>query len=116
MAFNTLYLRNPVTKIEAKAPIGFSWTVLFFGPFPALYRGSFRWFFLMLLAAIFSAGLSSLLFMFIFNKLYIKDLISAGYYVESARMGDIDSVAYRINFSLPRELKKKVTRADYGLD
>lgn len=72
-------LFNPVTKQAKQVKVGFSWTVLFFGFLPPLFRGDWKWAVIMLVAGMFSFGLSGLIFMFIYNKLYINDLISSGY-------------------------------------
>ncbi|GAA0351509.1 hypothetical protein GCM10008932_00820 [Alkalibacterium iburiense] len=66
---------------------GFSWTVFFFGLFVPLIRGDLKWaaimFALSLLAGSLSFGLGSLfislIFSFIYNKLYIKELLEKGY-------------------------------------
>ena len=73
-----------VTK-EAKK--GFSWTVLFFGPFVPLIRGDLKWAVIMFLLAggigAFTFGIGALIvgivFSFIYNKIYIKDLMLKGY-------------------------------------
>ena len=67
--------------------LGFSWTTLFFGIFPALLRKDFKWAMIMLGISItinlFLFGLGALitgvLFAFIYNKIYIKDLLTNGY-------------------------------------
>ncbi|PID05884.1 MULTISPECIES: hypothetical protein [unclassified Sporosarcina] len=67
--------------------VGFSWTTFFFGFFPALFRGDLKWaaimFILALAAGSFTLGLGAwipgLVFSFIYNKIYIKDLIERGY-------------------------------------
>jgi hypothetical protein len=38
-------------------------------------------------------GLTGLVFMFIYNKLYIKDLIGSGFKVKSVGMGTVDQVS-----------------------
>jgi len=74
---------------------GFSWTTLFFGIFPALFRGDFKWALIMFLIGFFTGGLSWLVFPFIYNKLYMNDLITSGYrpteesYAEFLRMKGI---------------------------
>ena len=55
--------------------VGFSWTMLFFGAFVPLFRGDIAWFFIMLVAAICTGGLSHLVFPFIYNKIYTKNLL-----------------------------------------
>lgn len=59
--------------------IGFSWTTLFFGCFPALFRSDWKWAAIMFLAACLTCGLSWLVFPFVYNRLYINDLLSNGY-------------------------------------
>ena len=68
-----------VHKDLKEVKVGFSWTTFFFGAFPALFRGDWKWFFIMLLVAFFTFGFSWLVFPFIYNKLYLKDLIKNGY-------------------------------------
>ncbi|MDT2830066.1 DUF2628 domain-containing protein [Vagococcus carniphilus] len=72
-------LYNPRTNQAKQAKVGFSWTVFFFGSIPALFRGDWKWFFIMLLANTFTAGFAHLVFMFLYNKLYLSDLIVAGF-------------------------------------
>jgi hypothetical protein len=67
--------------------VGFSWTTFFFGFFPALFRGDLKWAVIMLIAAIavgaFTAGIGAwvpgIIFSFIYNKMYIKELLEKGY-------------------------------------
>ncbi|WP_035051189.1 hypothetical protein [Carnobacterium pleistocenium] len=72
-------LTNPYTNQIKHTKVGFSWTTLFFAFIPALFRGDFKWFFVQLVCAAFSLDLSSLIFAFIYNKLYINDLLEKGY-------------------------------------
>lgn len=66
---------------------GFSWTFLFFGLFVPLVRGDLKWTIIMLLlqalAGAFTFGIGafvvSLIFAFIYNKVYIKSLLEKGY-------------------------------------
>lgn len=75
----TITLKHPRTHQAKTSKIGFSWTTLFFAFFPALFRGDFKWFFVQLVLAIMSIDISSIIFAFIYNKLYINDLLSKGY-------------------------------------
>lgn len=68
--------KNGILK---EAPVGFSWTTFFFGFLPALIRGDIKWGVVMLAGSVFTSGISSLVFPFIYNKLYIKSLIENGY-------------------------------------
>ncbi|MDL4843262.1 DUF2628 domain-containing protein [Aquibacillus rhizosphaerae] len=73
--------------ITKKVKIGFSWTTFFFGFIPALIRGDLKWAVIMfLLAAVagaFTFGVGAwipgLIFSFVYNKLYIKELLEKGY-------------------------------------
>ncbi|MEK6189693.1 hypothetical protein SAMN05878443_0117 [Carnobacterium alterfunditum] len=72
-------LTNPHTRQIKHAKIGFSWTTLFFAFIPALFRGDMKWFFIQLVCFALSLDLSSLIFAFIYNKLYINSLLEKGY-------------------------------------
>ncbi len=101
MAYTKLVMENPNTGHIKEAPVGFSWTVLFFGFFPPLFRGDWKWAIIMFLLAMITMGLSGLVFMFIYNKLYIKDLVGSGFKVKSVGMGKIDQVSQKIGVNLP---------------
>lgn len=73
-----IYMKNPV-GIPKEVKVGFSWTTLFFGFFPALFRGDFKWAIIMFLLACVTMGVSWVVFPFIYNKLYIKEIISKGW-------------------------------------
>ncbi|MBT2756723.1 DUF2628 domain-containing protein [Mesobacillus foraminis] len=67
--------------------IGFSWTTFFFGFFPALFRGDLKWAVIMFITGAligvftlgFGAWIPGIVFSFIYNKLYIKELLEKGY-------------------------------------
>lgn len=73
--------------LTKEVKVGFSWTTFFFGFFPALFRGDLKWaaimFIISLLIGGFTAGIgalvSGIVFSFIYNKIYIKELIEKGY-------------------------------------
>ena len=79
MAFATVTIEDKKNNIIKEAPVGFSWTVLFFGGFVPLVRGDWGWFFIMLIAGIVTLEYQELylhLFTieFIYKILYQKDL------------------------------------------
>ena len=84
MAYATINFKQPITGAMRSALVGFSWTTLFFGPFPALFRG--HWIGALIIFAIgtITLGISYLVFPFIFNKMYIKHLIGEGFKVTDA--------------------------------
>ncbi|SER76240.1 hypothetical protein [Giesbergeria anulus] len=101
MANNTIYFENPRTGQMKEAPVGFSWTTFFFGPFPMLFRGSWKWFAIILIIAIITWGLGNLVFMFIINKFYIKDLVSDGFKAKSVKIGTLEQVSMSVGFPVP---------------
>jgi len=101
MAFTTILFKNPNDGSMKQAPVGFSWTVFFFGFFPPLIRGDWKWAIIFLLCAVITFGLSNLVFMFIYNKLYIKDLIGSGYKAESIASGDLKFASANIGMEIP---------------
>lgn len=104
MANSHASLRNPDTGEEVRAPVGFSWTTLLFGPWPALFRGDWKWAAIIFGTAIFTGGVSILVFPFIYNKLYIKDLIRDGFKLVDVENGSIDVVSNEVGFE-----KSKIT-------
>jgi hypothetical protein len=84
-----IIFEHPQTGETKEAPVGFSWTMLFFGVFVPLFRGDFKWALITFLAAIVTFGISWFVFPFIYNKLYIKDLLSKGFKVKDVIGGDI---------------------------
>jgi hypothetical protein len=73
--------------LTKEVKVGFSWTTFFFGFFPALFRGDLKWAAIMfIISAViggFTAGIgafvSGIVFSFVYNKIYIKELIEKGY-------------------------------------
>lgn len=73
--------------VSKDVKVGFSWTTFFFGFFPALFRGDLKWAAIMfILSAIlgsFTLGIGAwicgIVFSFVYNKIYIKDLLEKGY-------------------------------------
>lgn len=101
MAYTSIMFKNPNTGAIKEAPVGFSWTTLFFGFFPALFRGDWKWGVIQFIIAMITFGLSGLVFMFIYNKLYIKDLIGAGFKAESIASGDVRYAGAKIGMEIP---------------
>lgn len=101
MAYTNIVFKNPHTGAMKEAPVGFSWTVFFFGCFPALFRGDWKWFAIMFILAIFTFNLSSIVFMFIYNKLYIHDLVGSGFKAVSIGSGDMNAASAKVGIQIP---------------
>jgi hypothetical protein len=80
-------LKNQAGMVK-QAKVGFSWTTFFFGCFPSLFRGDWKWFIIQLVVGSITFGVSNLVFCFIYNKLYINDMLEKGYSAgdENSRM------------------------------
>ena len=73
--------------ITKKAKIGFSWTTFFFGLFVPLIRGDLKWAVIMLIIELLAgsvtfgigAFIAGIVFSFVYNKIYIKELMEKGY-------------------------------------
>ncbi len=103
MAFDKLILKNPNTGETKMAPVGFSWTTLFFGGFVSLFRTDWIMALVQFGVAIFTFGLSNIVFAFIYNKLYIKSLIfKEGFKAAGTAKGNIDFVSNKLGLELPR--------------
>lgn len=77
-------LTNKNTNQIRQGYMGFSWTTLFFSAFVALFRSDWKWFFIMFLVNIVTAGVASLVFCFIYNKAHLKSLLQDGYTPEGS--------------------------------
>lgn len=110
MAFDTAYLENPRTGQLRSAPIGFSWTMLFFGFFPPMFRGDWKAFAIVLLGGIFLALISvgllgwvpGLVGAFIWNKSYLNRLVADGFQLRSTQSGNLDRIDSEVGFQVPR--------------
>jgi hypothetical protein len=101
MAYNTIYFKNPFTGQLRKAPVGYSWTCLFFGFADAFYRNDWKWLFAMALSSGITGGfLWIVVYPFIYNKLYIQDLINNGYKVVSIQTGSLNVLASKTGLKL----------------
>lgn len=97
-----LVMEHPQTGITQKAPIGFSWTTLFFGGLPALFRGDIKWFFIQLLVDCFTLGVSAFAFPFIYNKIFVKKLLEKGFKVKDIEGGILDEANKKLGINLPK--------------
>ena len=102
MAYTSIIFKNPNTDAIKEAPVGFSWTVFFFGFFPPLFRGNWKWAIIMFILALMTLGVSNLIFMFIYNKLYIKDLIGDGFKAQSIGSGDMMFAGTKLGVEIPQ--------------
>lgn len=75
----TVLMRDPATGITKKGFYGFSWTTLFFGGFPALFRGDLVIGILVIVANLLTCGLAGIIWAFIYNKKYTLGLVEKGY-------------------------------------
>lgn len=78
---------EPATHRTAVGFKGVSWTCLFFGPFPALFRGHFVGFLVMLVTIVPTLGLAALVYMFVYNNWHYNWLVSKGFKPAGAAMG-----------------------------
>ena len=101
MAYNTIYFKNPYTGQLREAPVGYSWSCLFFGFAVAFYRNDWKWLFTMAISSVISGGFLWLfIYPFIYNGLYIQDLINNGYKVVSIQIGAINVLERKIGLKL----------------
>jgi hypothetical protein len=83
----TIAMRHKDSGIVKNGYYGFSWTTLFFGFFPALFRGDFITFIggfaVSLIIAAFTLGIGAffigLVWAFMYNKYYTRKLLERGY-------------------------------------
>jgi len=96
-----LLMENPNTGIIKKAPIGFSWTTLFFPSLPALLRGDIKWFIIQLIIDCCTL-VAAFVFPFIYNKIYIKSLLEKGFKVKDVEGGTLEDARGKLGINLPK--------------
>lgn len=101
MAHNAIFFENPRSARQRKAPVGFSWTTLFFGPMPLLFRGEMAWFLVSLGLTVLTLHTSNVVLAFMVNRLYIQDLLKRGFKARNVLHGDMDEVAKELGLRLP---------------
>jgi hypothetical protein len=85
MAHTTISITNGV-EIK-QAPVGFSWTTLFFGGFPALLRGDFIVGIVLILINAITYGIAGIVAAFIYNKMYLTGMFNKGYTIHAMPNG-----------------------------
>lgn len=101
MAYTSIIFKNPNTGVMKEAPVGFSWTTLFFHWIPALLRKDWKWTIIILILTVITGGLSALLLSFIYNKIYIKGLINSGFRAVSIASGDMNLASAKVGMQIP---------------
>lgn len=107
MAYAVITFKNPHTGKTRLAPVGFSWTVMFFGAFPALFRKHWSGFMLLAFIGLITLGFAYLLFMFTYNKMYIHHLIGEGYLATGSSV-PFDVIEQNTKIHIPRSLETPV--------
>lgn len=101
MAYNTIYFEHQITHQARRAPVGYAWTVLFFGPLPFLARREWMWFAVMALLTVFTLHLSNVFLSFKINRYYINWLVAHGYRVARVKHGSAKRLARKLGMELP---------------
>jgi len=101
MASSKIFFKNSHTGAIKEAPVGFSWTTLFFAGIPALMRGHIGMGAIIIILYVLTASLSNYIFCFIYNKMYIKSLIGEGYKVTSTTLPE-ELIAAKLGMTLPK--------------
>ncbi|MDA8384275.1 MAG: hypothetical protein M0037_14695 [Betaproteobacteria bacterium] len=95
-----ILLQHPVTGLVKTGFYGFSWTTLFFGGWPALFRGDFLMAFVFIVLEYVTFGLSGLVLAFTYNKIFTTKLIEGGY-VLAGSAGENALAAAKLGIALP---------------
>mgnify|MGYP000031646104 CR=1 FL=1 len=117
MATETLHFKSKHTGQMKQAPVGYSWTTLFFTAFVPLLRGDWKWTGIMLLIILLLAGSltaiapsvpvqsisvwTGIILGSFYNKAYVKGLLSKGFEVSSVEKGEVEQVEIKLGLTLP---------------
>ena len=86
MAHSKITMTNQFGTTKT-VPVGFSWTVLFWGFIPPLFRGDWLWALILLVLNGLVGPIASIIVAFFYNKIYIKTLVKRGYRYSSTLKG-----------------------------
>ena len=101
MAYATITFGHEAKHTTVIAPVGFSWTVFFFGFITPIVRQDYKSAFWMLVSFLLSFGVSNLIFAFMYNRLYIRQLDQQGFKAINVSENQWDRVEHDLG-----ELKK----------
>ncbi|PHQ68632.1 MAG: hypothetical protein COB93_10190 [Sneathiella sp.] len=87
---------QPTTRRRTIGYTGVSWTCLFFGPLPALYRGHIFGFIGMTLINLATFGLSALVFIFVYNAWHYHSLLARGFSPAGHKYGNVSHNVVRM--------------------
>lgn len=104
MAYASIKFESPRHMAIYNAPVGFSWTVLFFGAVPPLLRGHYAAGYVIGAWQLVTLGLSNIIFAFIYNRLFILHIMGEGLKASGASH-DLNHLSVRLKFRIP-ELEK----------
>ena len=113
MAHSWLVMEQPNTRHVKEAPLGYSWSMLFFGVFVPVVRSDWKWAFVSFALAIATLGLSWLILPFLYNAIYAKGLIGEGFKAKAIRgqVPTIEMAQPQVGMEIPimyiEEPKKK---------
>lgn len=109
MAHGHVTITNPVTDEIKTIPVGYSWTVLFWGCFPALFRQDWKNFAILagvlLVASLFFVTIIPLIiFSFIYNdKMCLKDYLEKGWKIKNYYgTKSLDAVSEGVGYKLDK--------------
>lgn len=109
MAHGTVVIINPITEERKIIPVGFSWTVLFWGCFPALFRQDWKNFAIILVTLLltglmFIAFIPLVIFAFIYNdKMCLKDALNDGWKIQRySGKKSLDAVSATVGYNLDK--------------
>ena len=79
MSHTELILKNPRTDKLKAVPLGYSWTVMFFGFFVPLWRKDWKYSLIFFLIYALSIGSLTPVMAYYYNRLYALELLRRGY-------------------------------------
>lgn len=101
MAHNILFFQNQQLGQTRRAPVGYSWTMLCFGPLVFLARKEWLLFVMSLVLTVITLYVSNIVLSFKVNRMYIQMLINLGYRVAGVKHGSLERVSKELGIALP---------------